>query len=162
MTPAWTNNEYIWDTGEEEETFEVIEPLNGGFHTTPDNTHNGRVYPTNMVQDEVERFGFVRDDEGGFTMPGNVDMDTTRDVGGVQPIEIPMERNYLQARGRQLRGDWTIEVGQDLEALHGFDVEEELTNILTDEVREAIKAEYMAEFKKMNPLVPDDLFDMDK
>jgi hypothetical protein len=36
---------------------------------------------------------------------------------------------------RKLKGIWTIELCQDLEAMHGFDVESELADILQDEIR---------------------------
>lgn len=37
-------------------------------------------------------------------------------------------------RKRKLRGQWTVEDMEELKNLHGFDVEQELANILVDEI----------------------------
>lgn len=56
-------------------------------------------------------------------------------------VDIPMNitRTPVEPR-RHLRGDWTIEVANDLRALHGMNLEQELFNTMIAEMtpREAM------------------------
>ena len=45
-----------------------------------------------------------------------------------------IEKTQVTARTRALRAGYTMELAQDLKAIHGLDAESELSNILSTEI----------------------------
>ena len=67
----------------------------------------------------------------------------TTDGEGVTPANMAfsIEKVTVTARTRALRADYTMEVAQDLKAVHGLDAETELSNILSAEILAEINRE---------------------
>jgi len=75
---------------------------------------------------------------------------TTGDGEGVTPANMAfsIEKVTVTAHTRALRADYTMEVAQDLKAVHGLDAETELSNILSAEIlgeinRELVRSIYL-------------------
>jgi len=58
-----------------------------------------------------------------------------------QLMSFSIEKVSVTARSRALRADYTMEVAQDLKAVHGLDAETELSNILSAEILAEINRE---------------------
>lgn len=58
-----------------------------------------------------------------------------------EAMNFSLERTSVTAKSRQLRADWSIEITQDLKAIHGLEAENELSNILSTEIVNEINRE---------------------
>ena len=74
---------------------------------------------------------------------------TTAVAEGVAPAEMAfsIEKHTVTAGSRALKAEYSIELAQDLKAVHGLDAESELSNILSSEItaemnREVIRTMY--------------------
>jgi hypothetical protein len=56
-------------------------------------------------------------------------------------MSMTIEKTSVTARTRQLRADYSLELAQDLRAMHGLDAENELANILSSEIISEINRE---------------------
>lgn len=56
-------------------------------------------------------------------------------------MTFSIESQSVTAKSRALKAEWSIEMAQDLKALHGLDAESELSNILTTEILSEINRE---------------------
>jgi hypothetical protein len=56
-------------------------------------------------------------------------------------MSMTIERTSVTAKTRQLRADYSLELAQDLRAIHGLDAENELSNILSTEIIAEINRE---------------------
>ena len=77
--------------------------------------------------------------QGKVTADGEVD--------AWNSMSMTIEKTSVTAQTRQLRADYSMELAQDLRALHGLDAENELSNILSTEIiaennREVIRKIY--------------------
>ena len=72
----------------------------------------------------------------GGGIPTNIGEDMTP-----QNMAFSIEKVTVTARTRALRADYTMEVAQDLKAVHGLDAEGELSNILSSEILAEINRE---------------------
>lgn len=64
-------------------------------------------------------------------------------------MTMTIDKTPVTAKTRQLRADYSLELAQDLKAIHGMDAESELTNILSTEIiaeinREVVRTVYVA------------------
>ena len=62
-------------------------------------------------------------------------------------MSFAIDKTTVTAQGRALKAEWSLELQQDLKAVHGLDAEKELTNILSTEItaeqnREIIRTVY--------------------
>lgn len=58
------------------------------------------------------------------------------------------EENWTTAYGpRKLKAQWSVEMARDLELLHGFDAEEQLTSILASEIAKEINSEMLRDLR---------------
>lgn len=62
-------------------------------------------------------------------------------------MAVEVERVQVTAKTRALKAEWSVELAQDMKAVHNLDIEAELTNLLTKEVlgeinREVIRTVY--------------------
>ena len=55
----------------------------------------------------------------------------------------------VEAKGRALRADYSVELAQDLKAIHGLDAESELANILSTEILAEINREVVRTIYKV-------------
>ena len=58
-----------------------------------------------------------------------------------QDLGFSIEKATVTARSRALRAGYTMELAQDLKAIHGLDAESELSNILSQEILQEINRE---------------------
>ena len=98
----------------------------GGQQTDPANPGGTAYDPTlqqmkGMKKDQLERLG----------EPGN----EFRQMG------FSIEKAVVEARGRALKAQYSMELAQDLRAIHGLDAEAELANILSSEILSEINRE---------------------
>ena len=98
----------------------------GGVVTDPANPGGTNYDPTlqqmrGMKKDQLERMG----------EPGN----EFRQMG------FSIEKAVVEARGRALKAQYSLELAQDLRAIHGLDAEAELANILSSEILSEINRE---------------------
>lgn len=71
-----------------------------------------------------------------------VGMDTATAEGDAwNEMGMTIEKTSVEAKSRQLRADYSIELAQDLRAIHGLDAENELANILSTEIISEINRE---------------------
>ena len=68
---------------------------------------------------------------------------TTREGEGdnFREMSFTIERTAVEAKTRALKSEYTMELVQDLKAVHGLDAEAELSNILSTEILAEIKRE---------------------
>ncbi len=97
-----------------------------GVVTDPSNPGGNNYDPTlqqmrGMKKDQMERLG----------EPGN----EFRQMG------FSIEKAVVEARGRALKAQYSLELAQDLRAVHGLDAEAELANILSSEILSEINRE---------------------
>ena len=74
--------------------------------------------------------------------------DTATDVGlgigsgtAIKEVNMTVEKAQVEAATRKLRSRWSVEVAQDLKAMHGLDLEEEMLDILAYEITAEIDRE---------------------
>lgn len=56
-------------------------------------------------------------------------------------ININIRSVEVQAETQTIRATWTPQMAQDIEAYHGLDIEQELTNILSEQIAQEIDNE---------------------
>ena len=97
--------------------------VNGGTDTTPADTVN-------------DAFGFG----GGMT---TAESEALGDAGGnaFGQMAFSIEKATVTAKSRALKAEYTMELAQDLKAVHGLDAESELANILSSEILAEINRE---------------------
>ena len=72
---------------------------------------------------------------GGYLIPG------TAQYGTWNQMAFSIDRVAVQARTRALSSNYTVELAQDLKAVHGLDAEAELANLLSTEILAEINRE---------------------
>ena len=82
-------------------------------------------------------------------------------------MSFSIEKTSVTAKSRALRAEYTLELAQDLKAIHGLDAEQELANILSSEVlaeinREVVRTVYQVAKKgAQNNVATPGIFDLD-
>ena len=64
-----------------------------------------------------------------------------RDTGAFQEMGFSIEKTAVTAKSRALKAEYSLELAQDLKAIHGLDAETELANILSTEILAEINRE---------------------
>jgi hypothetical protein len=59
----------------------------------------------------------------------------------INEVNLTIEKAQVEAKTRKLRSRWSLEVAQDLKAMHGLDLEEEMMDILAYEITAEIDRE---------------------
>ncbi len=59
-------------------------------------------------------------------------------------VNMTVEKVQVEAKTRKLRSRWSLEVAQDLRAMHGLNLEEEMMDILSYEITQEIDRELIA------------------
>src|SRR5574343_178902 len=65
----------------------------------------------------------------------------------IKEINMTVEKDKVEAKTRKLRSRWALEVAQDLKAMHGLDIEEEMMDALSYEITAEIDREIIAAVK---------------
>ena len=60
---------------------------------------------------------------------------------GIKELSMTIEKAQVEAKSRKLRSRWSIEVAQDIKAMHGLDLEEEMMDVLSYEITAEIDRE---------------------
>ena len=82
-------------------------------------------------------------------------------------MSFSIEKTSVQARTRALKAEYTLELAQDLKAIHGLDAEQELANLLSSEIlaeinREVVRTVYtVAKPGAQNNVANAGIFDLD-
>ena len=82
-------------------------------------------------------------------------------------MSFSIEKTVVTAKSRALKAEYTLELAQDLKAIHGLDAEQELANILSSEVlaeinREVVRRVYsVAKKGAKNNVANEGIFDLD-
>jgi len=62
----------------------------------------------------------------------------------IREVNLTVEKTQVEAKTRKLRSRWSLEIAQDLKAMHGLDLEEEMMDILAYEITQEIDRELIA------------------
>ena len=82
-------------------------------------------------------------------------------------MDFSIEKTAVTAKTRALRAEYTLELAQDLKAIHGLDAEQELANLLSSEIlaeinREVVRTVYtVAKQGAQNNVANAGVFDLD-
>jgi len=79
----------------------------------------------------------------GFSMSAGELLDGT----GIPDMTFHIEQQPVVARTRKMRALWTLEASQDLKAYHNMDLERELTELLSSELRLEIDRELIEDLR---------------
>ena len=108
---------------------------------------NYEAAPRTFTRERLERAG-----EAGFLF---------------REMSFSIEKTSVTAKSRALRAEYTLELAQDLKAIHGLDAEGELANILSSEIlaeinREVVRRIYtVAKAGAQNNVASQGIFDLD-
>jgi len=83
---------------------------------------------------------------GGYTTGAGMSTASAEDLGDgttFNEMQFSVEKIAVTAQSRALKAEYTIELAQDLKAVHGLDAETELANILSAEILAEINREVM-------------------
>lgn len=62
----------------------------------------------------------------------------------IREVNLTVEKTQVEAKTRKLRSRWSLEIAQDLKAMHGLNLEEEMMDILSYEITQEIDRELIA------------------
>lgn len=115
----------------------------GAYTTNPGDINAAGTSPTNATTGLGPW-----DSSPGYTNPGGM----TNAVGeGVVPAEMSfkIDKTSVTAKTRALKAEYSMELAQDLKAVHGLDAEGELSNILSNEILAEINREVVRTIYKI-------------
>ena len=81
---------------------------------------------------------------GAYTTGTGITTANAEDLGGAttfNQMAFSIEKTTVTAQTRALKAEYTVELAQDLKAVHGLDAEGELSNILSSEIQAEINRE---------------------
>ena len=90
--------------------------------------------------------------DGTYTTGTGVATATGEDFGGATTLNemaFSIEKTTVTAKTRALKAEYTVELAQDLKAVHGLDAEGELSNILSQEILAEINREVIRTIYKV-------------
>jgi hypothetical protein len=90
--------------------------------------------------DGTDPYGSLNSPQDAYTTGTGI---ATATAEGATPAELgfTIEKATVTAKSRQLKAEYTMELAQDLKAIHGLDAESELANILSSEILAEINRE---------------------
>lgn len=62
----------------------------------------------------------------------------------INEVNLTVEKKQVEAKTRKLRARWSLEVAQDLNAMHGLNIEDEMMDILSYEIQAELDREILA------------------
>ena len=109
---------------------------------------------------------------GAYTADGGMATATAEALGDATnnafaEMSFSIEKNSVEAKSRALKAEYSMELAQDLKAIHGLDAETELANILSGEIlneinREVVRTVYVsAKIGAQTDTATAGIFDMD-
>ena len=91
--------------------------------------------------------------DGTFTTGTGVTRDNAElfgDTVTLNQMAFSIEKTTVTAKSRALKAEYTVELAQDLKAVHGLDAESELSNILSQEILAEINREVIRTIYKVS------------
>lgn len=138
--------------------------LDPAFGQTPDPWAPGKTAPTAPNNTNVQYDPLLADMMG-------MGKDVMESLGENPPewkqMGFAIEKAIVEAKGRALKAQYSMELAQDLRAIHGLDAEAELANILSSEIlaeinREVIRTVYRIALPgAQNNVATPGVFDLD-
>jgi len=110
-------------------------------------TSAGEQLGSNEFNNTGQYIGLAGDDVGLGIGVGNI----------INEVNMTVEKAQVEAKTRKLRSRWSLEVAQDLKAMHGLDLEEEMMDILAYEITAEIDREIV---NKVNSVAEVSTWDM--
>ena len=111
-------------------------------YNTIDPTYSG-----SMATSAAERLG-------SYTAGGSSTTFEDSNVGlgigtgeAIKEVQFTLEKKQVEAKSRKLRSRWSLEVAQDLKAMHGLNIEDEMMDILAYEITAEIDREIVASIR---------------
>lgn len=97
---------------------------------------------------------------GSDTIPANIGGTGLgiANTGAIREVNMTVEKAQVEAKTRKLRSRWSLEVAQDLKAMHGLDLEEEMLDILAYEITAEIDRELV---NRINGIAQQSTWDYD-
>jgi hypothetical protein len=126
---------------------------NEAFFDEPDAQFSGTDGATPPTATTEKNPALINDATGGGTTEGNYDLASSKFSTSEQEalgdgastafmeMAFSIDKIAVEAKGRALRADYSVELAQDLKAIHGLDAESELANILSTEILAEINRE---------------------
>ena len=90
--------------------------------------------------------------DGSYTTGAGVSTSTAEGFGDsttLNEMAFSIEKTTVTAKSRALKAEYTVELAQDLKAIHGLDAESELSNILSQEILAEINREVIRTIYKV-------------
>jgi len=90
--------------------------------------------------------------DGSYTFGTGVATSTAEGFGDsttLNEMAFSIEKTTVTAKSRALKAEYTVELAQDLKAIHGLDAESELSNILSQEILAEINREVIRTIYKV-------------
>jgi hypothetical protein len=90
--------------------------------------------------------------DGSYTTGTGVSTSTAEGFGDsttLNEMAFSIEKTTVTAKSRALKAEYTVELAQDLKAIHGLDAESELSNILSQEILAEINREVIRTIYKV-------------
>lgn len=69
------------------------------------------------------------------------------DGNHIKELSMTIEKKQVEAVTRKLRSRWSLEVAQDIKAMHGLDLEEEMMDVLSYEITAEIDRELIGQIR---------------
>ena len=119
---------------------------NEAFFDEPDAQFSGTKGTSAPTATTEKNPGLINDASGGGTTSTNYDLASSKfsttnleslgdsDSNAFMEMAFSIDKIAVEAKGRALRADYSVELAQDLKAIHGLDAESELANILSTEI----------------------------
>ena len=85
--------------------------------------------------------GLFDSPQSGITTGTGIATGTAETSSALAEMGFTIEKSTVTAKTRQLKAEYTMELAQDLKAVHGLDAESELANILSGEILAEINRE---------------------
>ena len=120
---------------------EAITPYSGDSTQTQDSVAEaGNVGPSGLAGVDSPDATSVPQIGTGMTTAQAEDLGTSG-ASAFAEMGFTIEKSTVTAKSRALKAEYTIELAQDLKAIHGLDAEAELANILSTEILAEINRE---------------------
>lgn len=88
----------------------------------------------------------------GEALGSNVSGDVGLGIGDgttIKEVSMTLEKAQVEANTRKLRSRWSLEVAQDIENMHGLNLEEEMMDVLSYEITAEIDREVIAAMRSI-------------
>lgn len=128
-----------------------IDPYYSGTNATSgdgyDDNYPGAMstqFGEELGSQEVDDVGTSPNDYPGVT--GGLGIGAGR---GIREVSTTIEKGIVEAKTRKLRGKWSVEVAQDIKAMHGLELEEEMMDFLAYEITAEIDRELVNKIRTL-------------